>query len=75
MQQVLDALFSPLDKKYCLYFFYVTVLAFIAFAIVVVGVLQKLMGKGKKNLTLLLALVGPFLLYFQSRLLYSMCVN
>jgi len=75
MQQVLDALFSPLDKKYCLYFFYVTVLAFVFFVIAVVGVINKLMKKGKKDLTLLLALVGPFLVYFQARLFYSMCVN
>ena len=75
MQQILDALFSPLDKRYCLYFFYLTVLAFIAFALAVVGVLGRLMKKGKKDLTLLLALLGPFLAYFQSRLFYSMCVN
>ncbi len=75
MSNLAHQLFSPLGREYCLYFYYLTVLAFISFFVVVVhGVYNLTKGKGKVIDTVV-ALLSPFLLYFNNRLLYGMCVH
>jgi hypothetical protein len=69
-------LFSPLDRKYCDYFYFLSVLFFVMFVIMVVKVLSEFLGKGKPKLAdCLVLLTQPLLLYFINRLNYSMCVG
>ena len=68
-------LFSPLSKEYCMYFYALTVLSFLLLALSAGSVVYYLI-EGKADLmTGLLSLLGPALLYFNNRLLYSMCVH
>lgn len=67
--------FSPLPKEYCVYWFWLSVLSFI---FLVAAILSVTIGvyKGELGLSLgLLTLISPFLIYFNNRLLYSMCLN
>lgn len=76
MNSIEETLFSPLDKKYCLYFYYLSIFAF-AFIIITIisfmwiGISNKLGMKHYIHM-IYLALIY-FVFYFQNRLLYSMC--
>jgi hypothetical protein len=73
MTDLRSSLFSPLDRNYCLYFYYLSVFAFIFLLLTCLnGVYLALKGKADIGMVLL-SLAGPFLLYFNNRLLYSMC--
>ena len=70
-----QTLFSPMGREYCVYFLLLTVIAFVFFAIAVFDVAITI-SKGKGNIfRSLLSLIFPFLIYFNNRLLYSMCVK
>ena len=57
LQEIQDALFSPLSKKHCLYFYVIMVLVFVMLVVNVVSLLAALVTmKGKKEL---LAYVAP----------------
>ena len=67
--------FSPMGREYCVYFLWLTIIAFVFFAIAVFDVVITI-SKGKGNIfRSLLSLIFPFLIYFNNRLLYSMCVK
>ena len=69
-------LFSPLDRKYCDYFYFLSVLFFVMFVVMVIKVLSEIFGKGKPKLAdCLVLLTQPLLLYFINRLNYSMCAG
>lgn len=67
--------FDPLGKEYCAYFYWLSVISFVFFLLALVDSVSRLL-KGKINvLSLIVSLFGPFLLYFNNRLMYSMCVR
>lgn len=76
MNEVMDYLFGAIGKEYCMYFYFLSVLAFIAFIIALVSVIR-LMASNKKLpiSTAVLVVFQPFLVYFVNRIFYSMCVN
>ena len=75
MNTLENLFFSPLGKDYCLLFYYSAIIAFIMFAIGVVGGAYNVLA-GRMNLFgLVLSLVSPGILYINNRLLYSMCIN
>ena len=82
IQEIQEALFSPLSKKHWLYFYVIMVFVFalLVFNIVsllLVAVRMKGTMKDYKRLmgrTLMVVLPG-LVLYYQSRLMYSICVN
>lgn len=75
MASLVDNLFSPLGKEYCVYFYWLTVIAFIFLLFALYNSLMALL-KGKfKVFNFFMSLIGPGLLYFNNRLLYSMCLN
>jgi hypothetical protein len=68
-------LFAPLGKEYCAYFYWLTVIAFILFFLALFDTAYRIIkGKGKL-LNGFIALLAPFLIYFNNRLLYSMCTR
>jgi hypothetical protein len=67
-------LFSPIGKEYCLYFYYTSVIAFIFFLLASIGGLYQVFNGSLSIFTYLIGLLSPALLYFNNRLLYSMCV-
>ena len=76
MFQNLDTqLFSPLSKEYCVYFYALTVISFALLALSIGSAIYYLI-EGKVDIfSGMMSLLGPALLYFNNRLLYSMCVH
>lgn len=71
-----QSLFSPLTKESCNYFYFVSVISFIVFAVNALSFGHSFIFKKKtKLLPLNIMLITPFLGYFVNRLLYSMCAN
>lgn len=71
-------LFSPLDKNYCLYFYYLSVFFFCLFVSLIFLLIFTYFDSKVKSLTMekvLWILINPLLLYFINRLYYSMCIN
>lgn len=77
MSSLHDTLFAPLGEEYCMFFYYLSVISFVLFAIVVLSSMYLLLTQ-KKDMqsTIATIMTGSFaylLVYFQNRLLYSMC--
>lgn len=78
MNSLNNQLFSPLDRKYCIYFYYLSVLGFILLMFLILSSLY--IGLTSKNsgvfgYQMIMVALGYAIFYFQNRLLYSMCVN
>jgi hypothetical protein len=77
----IQSLFAPLDKDYCLLFYWLTVVNFIFLAIAGLGFISALVMLFRGKVTLMsafysfLMILVYALMYFQSRLFYSMCVT
>jgi hypothetical protein len=72
--------FAPLNKNNCLYFYIVSVIAGISFAITLLGGIYNIITNYKKMDFLLISaivqiILSMFLVYFVNRLLYSMCIG
>jgi len=72
---------APLDKDYCLIFYWLTVVNFVFLAIACLGFIGTLIMLFRGKITMmsafysLLMILVYALMYFQSRLFYSMCVT
>ena len=72
----MDYLFGPIGKEYCMYFYFLSVFAYILFIMALVSVMMMAMkGKVKNMLNAFIVVFQPFLLYFVNRIFYSICVN
>ena len=74
MNKLMDNLFGPFPKEYCLYFYFLEIFAFIALIITLITVITSFKSFKNKGV-LFVILLQPLILYFESRLLYSMCVG
>jgi hypothetical protein len=66
---------SPYSQEYCAYYFYLTFFALIFLAMAIIDVA---FGLYKNKISLfdgVMSLIGPVLIYFTNRLLYSMCIG
>tara|TARA_Y100000817_G_C16600798_1_gene430672 strand:+ start:19 stop:246 length:228 start_codon:yes stop_codon:yes gene_type:complete len=70
-----NKLFSPLSREYCAYFYYLTVFTLIFFVIAAVEAIYSVMKGDVSPVRAIVTLVAPFIIYFQNRLLYSMCLR
>ena len=68
------ALFSPIGKEYCRYFYFTSVFAFIFFFGALVGGLYQVFTGSLSVFSFIMGVLSPGLLYFSNRLLYSMCI-
>ena len=78
MENTLDTLFGPLSKQYCIWFYVLSILSFILLFVVILGSLFIGITKRKGIDFYILMLLGslPYAaMYFQNRLLHSMCVG
>ena len=77
----IQQLFTPLDKDYCLLFYWLTVVNFIFLAVASLGFISSLVLLFRGKITFMsgfysfLMILVYALMYFQSRLFYSMCVT
>jgi len=70
--------FTPLGKEYCMYFYYLSVIGFAFFWLALIGgVYMGIMQKEKPGfyMQIMMICLTYLIVYFKSRLLYSMCVN
>ena len=78
MADIMETLFGPLDRKYCDYFWLLSVLGFILLFVLLVSSLLVGISKHKGSdfyfQTISIAL-GYAIFYFQNRLLHSMCTG
>ena len=72
-----DSLFSPLDKSYCDYFYFLSVIFYVLFIIAIALYLVRLFTNKKTDSRMFWEMFiicsYYFVFYFQNRLLYSMC--
>jgi len=73
-------LFTPLDKKYCNYFYYISVITYCLFILVLLLFIWSLIFNYKKLdlyicINSISIIISTFLSYFVNRLMYSMCVK
>lgn len=76
MPGVLDNLFGPLGKDYCIYFYVLSVFGFVLLALFLIpGIYAGIMKrKGFDYYLQVFGLSATYIIfYFQNRLLYSMC--
>jgi hypothetical protein len=74
----MDAIFGPLDKKYCLFFYYIAIIFFVYMIFVAVSMLYnavKHTGSTQYYVYSIGLLLSFALSYFQNRILYSMCIG
>jgi len=77
-QQIMNDIYGPLPKDYCMYFYFLSMFGFILMVFTIV--IGLFIGISKKKdfiffLQALMAVLAYALFYFQNRLLYSMCVG
>lgn len=78
MNELMNTLFGPLDKDYCLYFYYLSIFGFIFLTLSFLTMVRLAVTR-KRGATFyvnsLMVLLGYGIFYFQNRLLHSMCSN
>ena len=74
----MNKLFGPLSKDYCLYFYFLSIIGFAFMALFLISSL--ILGFSLKNgpdyyFQVLAVALGYGIIYFQNRLLHSMCAG
>lgn len=71
-------LFSPLDRKYCMYFYYLSLFSFCLMIFSMISLLF-LLFEFQKNKNIIAGNISTILMlgigYFSNRLLYTMCIR
>ena len=75
-----DKYFGPLDQSNCAYFYFFSVLGFLLMLIALLSTLGYLVSSYKKIhygilVSLFFSCISYFMIYYQSRLLHTMCVK
>tara|TARA_B100000900_G_scaffold412018_1_gene432938 strand:- start:336 stop:575 length:240 start_codon:yes stop_codon:yes gene_type:complete len=77
-KQTFASLFGPLDRKYCDWFYYLSLVAFIFMVLTILALVMSLFSKKAKSEHIGAAVYGALMyaaFYFQNRLLYTMCLK
>jgi len=76
MDNIIDLLFGPLGKEYCIWFYFLSVFSFLSLILAIAPAIYWGMkqNKGVEYYgTLVLGSFNLFVSYFVNRLLFSMC--
>jgi len=75
----MNTFFSPLGKEWCLYYFVILVFVFLFLVASVLTAIFALFNIKKFSFAqiylLLIPVITNVILYYQSRIIYSMCLN
>ena len=76
----MDKLFGPLGKEWCVYFYILSIVAYVAFILAVFGLGGYLVARYDKLnsnhvFNLAIIIVNTFFVYVGQRLLHTMCVR
>jgi len=76
--QDVKGLFAPLDRKYCMYFYFLSVFAFVLMIFSLISLIF-LFGDYQKNKYIIMNSVSSVIMlgiaYFSNRLLHTMCIR
>lgn len=80
MSSLNNYLFGPVDVEYCAYFYILSIIQFLVMIFMLMSLLYMLtLGRKrmdpKTTMTFVLGSLAYGVLYFQSRLLHSMCIH
>lgn len=78
MNDIMDTLFGPLSKDYCIWFYFLSVFGFFMLAFFLVTSISYGISKRKEfgfYMNMVAIAMGYAIFYFQNRLLHSMCVE
>ncbi len=71
-----NGLFAPLDKKYCVYFYFLSLFAFVLMIFSIISIIL-LLGDFQKHRYVIMNSVSSAIMlgiaYFSNRLLFTMC--
>jgi hypothetical protein len=73
-----DALFGPLPRSYCAYFYILSIIGLLAVLISLFGLGKLMMDKSSDRKSYMAATIGALtygIIYFQNRILHGMCVH
>ena len=75
----MDAVYGPLDKGYCVWFYFLSIIGFVVFITSLLGLVIRLITDKKVDFYSIMAhlyfILTFFLMYFVNRLLHTMCVG
>ena len=78
MSDIVETLFGPLDKEYCIWFYFISIWCFALLVLYLITSIAYGISK-RKGISFYLKVFTTALLYlfmyFQNRLLHSMCVG
>ncbi len=77
---LMNKLFGPLGKEYCVYFYLLTILFFLSFVISIIFTVLKIVKNPKiVNMKFLFSssvlIMYTLIPYYVNRLMYTMCIN
>jgi hypothetical protein len=75
---LMNDIYGPLNRNYCIYFYALSVLGFVLLSITFLSMILMLVTKkisSESLVHMLMIAVGYGIFYFQNRLLYSMCIG
>jgi len=78
MSNIVDTLFGPLGKEYCIWFYFLSIFSFVALLLAIVPALFYGIMKKKDFgyfFSVILGSLNLFIAYFVNRLLHSMCMG
>jgi hypothetical protein len=70
-----EFLFGPLDSEFCLYFYLLSVISYVLMVLVILTLCYSIAMDSKIIYTSLLGAAVYGVMYFQNRLLHSMCMK
>lgn len=77
MADIVSNLFGPLNKEYCLYFYFLSILGFLFMFVIIISFIFIALKAKKLEHSFVVSSLSLaslyFILYFQNRILYSMC--
>lgn len=74
----MNTVYGPLDKIYCLWFYYLSIFGFVLFCFAFFIFLYMAVTKRRSSafyFQMFMVCLGYFVFYFQNRLLHSMCIG
>ena len=76
----MDKLFGPLGKEWCMYFYLLSIVAYITFVLAVFGlggyVLTRYKNLNRSHIfNLIIVILNSFIFYITQRLMHTMCIR
>jgi uncharacterized membrane protein len=78
MSELEAALFGPVSKQFCAYFYYLSIINLLFVFIVLIGIVYIFLTKKKDSsfyMQMIMTALLYFVFYFQNRILHTMCSN